>query len=402
MRQLLGYRDARLLLAGQTLSAFGDWAMWIVLAVWMKTLTGSSAQAGLVFFVLSLGNLAGPLGGLLADRVRRRPLMIACDLVLGVAVLVLLFVHDRGDAWLIYLVALLYGLVGTAFYPAQLALLRVMLPEELLADANGVLSSSRQGLRIVAPLAGAGLYAALGGGAVAILDAATFAGSALFMSLMHVPEEKPAPPEHHFMREVTAGIEHVWRTVALRQLTTGTTLALLVVGFTETLIFSVMQHLGHPPSFFGVLATLQGVGSIAGGITAGAMVRRLGEVRTVGIGLACFGACGALLAVPSLPVVLFGFIVAGVGLVWAIVAFNTALQTRTPLAIQGRVSAAVDLSLTVAQTTSIATGAALSTLVDFRILLVGMAAVVVASALYLVTRRDAAQESAPVTATMEA
>ena len=46
-------RDARLLVAGQTLSAFGDFAMWIVMAVWMKTLTGSSARAGLVFFVLA-------------------------------------------------------------------------------------------------------------------------------------------------------------------------------------------------------------------------------------------------------------------------------------------------------------------------------------------------------------
>ena len=53
MRQLLADRDARLLLAGQTLSAFGDWAMLIVLAVWMKTLTGSSALAGLTFFVFA-------------------------------------------------------------------------------------------------------------------------------------------------------------------------------------------------------------------------------------------------------------------------------------------------------------------------------------------------------------
>jgi MFS family permease len=145
MRRLLTYRDARLLIAGQTLSAFGDWAMWFVMAIWMKKLTGSSAEAGLVFFVLALGNLAGPLGGLLADRLRRRPLMIACDCVLGASVLALLFVHGRGDAWLIYLVAFLYGLLGTVFYPAQAALLRVMLPEELLSDANGALSSSRQG-----------------------------------------------------------------------------------------------------------------------------------------------------------------------------------------------------------------------------------------------------------------
>lgn len=388
MRRLLSYRDARLLVAGQTLSAFGDWAMFIVMAVWMKTLTGSSARAGLVFLVLGLGAFAAPLGGLLADRVRRRPLMIACDCVLGASVLLLLLVHDRSDAWLIYLVALLYGAVGMVFYPAQTALLRVMLPEELLADANGALSTMRQGLRIVAPLAGAGLYAAFGGGLVAVLDAATFGGSAFLMSRMRVAEERPDPPKHHFLREVTAGVEHVWRTLPLRQITAGTAVALLVTGFTETLIFSVIQHLGHKPSFFGVLATLQGVGSIAGGLTAATILRRFGDVRAVGLGIGLFGLCGILLAVPSLAVVTVAFVVAGLGIVWAIVAFNTSIQTRTPLAIQGRVDAACEVSLSVAQTVSIGTGAALSTLVDYRILLVAMAAVVAVSALYLLTRPD--------------
>jgi MFS family permease len=98
--------------------------------------------------------------------------------------------------------------------------------------------------------------------------------------------------------------------------------------------------------------------------------------------------CALLLAVHSLPVVMVGFVVAGVGIVWAIVAFNTALQTHTPLAIQGRVSAAADISLSIAQTTSIATGAALSTLVDYRILLAVMAAVLAFSAGYLLTRRE--------------
>jgi MFS family permease len=388
VRRLLSFRDARLLVAGQTVSAFGDWAMWIVLAVWMKTLTGSSARAGLVFLVLGLGNFAGPLGGLLADRVRRRPLMIATDCALGGSVLVLLLVHDRGDAWLIYLVAFLYGVAGSVFYPARSALLRVMLPEELLADANGALSSVQQGLRIVAPPVGAALYAAFGGGTVAILDAATFAGSAVLLSRIRVAEQKPEPPEHHFLRELTAGIEHVWRTLPLRQIVTGATIALLVIGFAETLIFNVIAHLGKHPSFFGVMAALQGVGSIAGGITAAAVVRRAGDVRTVGIGLALFGVGDVLLTVNSLAIVLVGFIIAGLGIVWAIVAFSTALQTRTPLAIQGRVSSAADISLSVAQTVSIATGAALSTLVDYRILLALMAAVVLASAGYLVTRRE--------------
>jgi MFS family permease len=398
MRTLLSYRDARLLLAGQTLSAFGDWAMLIVLAVWMRALTGSNALAGLTFFVFAAGSLLAPLGGLLADRVRRRPLMIVSDCVLGAFVLVLLFVHDRSDAWLIYAVALAYGVVGTVFSPARAALLKIMLPEELLADANGALTATREGLRIIAPLAGAGLYTVVGGGAVAVLDSATFAASAFFLSRMGVQEEKPAPPEHHFVREVTAGLRHVWETLPLRQVVVGVSVALLVIGFAETLIFAVMAALGKPPSFFGVFATIQGVGSIAGGVTAASILRRVGEVRLVGLGLALFALADLCLIAPSLGVVLAAGPVAGIGVAWAIVGFSTALQTRTPLVIQGRVSAAADLTLSVAQATSIATGALLSTVVDYRILFAVMAVVVLASAGYLLTRG----EPTPAPATMEA
>ena len=401
MRRLLSYRDARLLVVGQTLSAFGDFALWIVMAVWMKTLTGSSWRAGLVFFVLAFGNLAAPLGGLLADRVRRRPLMIVTDFFLAGAVLVLLFVHDRSDAWLIYLVALLYGVGGSVFFPARSALLRLMLPEELLADANGVLSSTQQGVRIVAPLAGAGLYAAFGGGVVAILDAATFVGSAFFLGLMRTGEEKPQPEEQHFVAEVTAGFRHVWRTLPLRQLVAGVSVALLVVGFSETLIFFVIARVGEQPSFFGVMATIQGVGAIAGGFTAATVVRRFGDLKAAGIGLGLFGVCCLLLTLPTLGLVLIAFPVAGLGLVWLVVGYGTALQTRTPLVIQGRVSAAADLVATLAQTTSIATGAALSIVVDYRILFVVMAAVLVGSGGYLATRRETLAAAAETPATME-
>ena len=75
MRTLLARRDVRLLLAGQTLSMFGDWAMIIVFGIWAKVLTGSNADAGLVFFVFALASLVAPLGALLVDRVHKQPLI---------------------------------------------------------------------------------------------------------------------------------------------------------------------------------------------------------------------------------------------------------------------------------------------------------------------------------------
>jgi hypothetical protein len=83
--------------------------MWLALGIWAKSLTGSSAAAGMVSFAIVLPQLAAPAAGMLVDRVRRRPLLIAANLVTAAAVLPLLGVHDRGDLWLIYAVALAYG-----------------------------------------------------------------------------------------------------------------------------------------------------------------------------------------------------------------------------------------------------------------------------------------------------
>ena len=66
----------RLLLAGQSLSSFGDTALYLTLGIWAKALTGSNAAAGGVFLALGIPALFAPVGGHLADRVRRRPLLI--------------------------------------------------------------------------------------------------------------------------------------------------------------------------------------------------------------------------------------------------------------------------------------------------------------------------------------
>ena len=109
-----------------------------------------------------------------------------------------------------------------------------------------------------------------------------------------------------------------------------------------------------------MLSSLQGIGAIAGGLTAARGLRRLGDVRVV---------------------------VAGFGVSWLIVGLMTAIQVRTPLRLQGRVSAAADVFISTPQTISIAVGAVLIAVVDYRLLVVVETVAVTFCAAYLLTRR---------------
>lgn len=105
------------------------------------------------------------------------------------------------------------------------------------------------------------------------------------------------------------------------------------------------------------------------------------------LGLAVFGIGDLLLIPSSLPIVIVGFIVAGAGIPWAILDFGTAVQRQTPPELQGRVYSAAETMIGTPQTISIAVGAGLSTLVDYRMLLIVMTVVTVGCALHLGTRR---------------
>ena len=387
MRRVLARRDMRLYVAAQTLSLFGDTALWLALAVWAKTLTGSSASAGMVMFFLAAPQLLSPLSGMLVDRVRRRPLLIAANLATALAVLPLLAVHDRGDVWILYAVTLAYGFSFTVLGAGQSALLATMLPDDELADANGVLQTVREGLRLVAPLAGAALFTAVGGAAVALLDAATFVIAAGVLARMQVSEPAAAPRTERPLAELAAGARHLWRTVPLRQMAVACAAALLVIGFSETLTFEVAgTGLGRDAAFVGVLIAVQGIGAVTGAATAAALVRRAGEGPLAGVGMLVFAVGTTMLTSGTLGIVLAGLVLFGIGIPWVIVALFTLLQRTTPGPLQGRVYSAVEVFVGTPQTVSIALGAALVAFVDYRLLLLVEALVVAGAGAWLLTR----------------
>ncbi len=395
MRRLFAHRDARVYLIGQAFSLLGDTSLWLAVAIWVKELTGSAAEAGLTFFFFGLSGLLSPLAGFVVDRVRRRPLLFWVNLLSGVMLLGLFAVSSRSQLWLIYLEMVGYGISYAFLGSAQSALLTTMLEPDLLADANGLLRTVREGLRLVAPLLGAALFAVVGGHVIALIDALTFFIAAGSLLLVRVAEEPPRSLRsetelaERWWQEVTAGVRHIRQTVVLRQIVAATALALLVVGFFESVDFAVVgEGLHRPPTFLGVLLAVQGAGALLGGPTAAPLMRRIGPGIMVGLGLGIFAVATLCFAPAFLPAVLLGAVLAGVALPWVIVGIYTVLQLRTPATLQGRVYSAADTVLSVPQTFSIGLGAALVGVIEYRYLLVAMALVLGASALYLLSRKE--------------
>jgi MFS family permease len=394
VRRLLALRDARVYIAGQGLSLLGDSALWLAMGIWVKQLTGSSAAAGLTVLAFLAPQLAGPVAGLLADRVRRRPLLLAANAGAGLTVLALLLVRGRGELWVIYAVLVAYGAWNAIIGAAQPGLLRAIVPDALLPDANGALQTAREGLRLLSPLAGAGLFAAAGPYAVVWLDAATFAGAAAALALMRAREPAPGGPAarslHGVLDGAAAGLRHVLAVPILRRMLLAAVVSIVAYGFAETALFAVVDDgLHRPATFLGVLMTTQGAAAVGSGLVAASLIRRVGEPALCASGLVLFALACPLLAASSVPVVLAGSLVMGAGLPLTVVAANTLLQRLTPSELQGRVFGAVDMAVAVPQAGGIVGGAALVATIDHRLVLAAMAALLVGGAAPLMARRPA-------------
>ena len=116
------------------------------------------------------------------------------------------------------------------------------------------------------------------------------------------------------------------------------------------------------------------------------LLRRLGAARVIGAALGISALASVAYRTHSLPLCLAGAAADGIGLVWLIVGFSTAVQVHTPPQLQGRVNAAWSMLILTPQTISIAAGAALISFVDYRLLLLAVTAVTSACAAFLLIR----------------
>ncbi|MBD7996733.1 MFS transporter [Arthrobacter sp. Sa2CUA1] len=372
---------------------FGNSALFLTAAIWVKQLTGSDAAAGLVFVALGLPALLAPLIGQLADRFRRKPLLVINNFCSATVVLVLLFVQTSAHLWLVYVVIFTYATSNYVTTAAQSGLLRDMLTDRLLAPANGLLSSVNQGLRIISPLIGAGMLSLWGMQAVVLLTSLCFVVTALILITLKVQESDPgAEAEDNFWQSTTAGLRFLAHHQLLAPAMLCLSIAIGATGILNVTIFAtVEQGLGMPPEFLSVLVSVQGAMAIAGGFTASILIRKFGIRTVIILGVALLAAAVLASAIPSVPVVLTGSVLTGLGVTWTVIAFITLRQTESPARLQGRTSAATSMLINVPQVGANMIAAALISSIDYRALIITTSVVCLAGALPLLLRRSSVQ-----------
>ncbi|MFH8886469.1 MFS transporter [Streptomyces californicus] len=372
-------------LAGVVVSGFGTSALWLTAGIWVKSLTGSDSLAALTVCAMWAPVLGGPALGALADRLERTALLVRANLVMACLLAALLLVDSGRTVWLVFVVLVLYGAGGVLLDAAEAALVAETVPASLLADFNGLRMTANEGVKLLAPLAGAGLYARFGGPAVALPAAVTCALAALLFARLPVRAGPRARSRTEpWPAELAAGLRRIRASSALRPLVTAGSVTMLLAGVNGAVTFAYVDDvLGRAPAYAGVLYAVQGAGSVAVGLLAGPLLRRLPERTFAAGGIAVFGSAVAARAVPLDTVALAASAAVGLGLPCVLIAAATAVQRETPDAVLGRTAATAGSLMTAPNAVALALGAGLVAVVDVRVLAVtaGTSAVLAAGVL---------------------
>jgi len=172
-------RDFRRVYVASLISLGGDWFLLVALFGLVLDLTGSAVAVALLLAAQDLTYfVVSPVGGLLADRLDRRRLMVAADIARAVLCVVFLFLRTAGEVWVIYLLLGTMACFSAAFEPASLAALPNLVEQEDLATANALSGSLWGTMLAVGAALGGAVTALLGRDAAIVIDAVSFAASA--------------------------------------------------------------------------------------------------------------------------------------------------------------------------------------------------------------------------------
>jgi MFS family permease len=333
-------REFRLLFAGQAVSVLGDRMVAVALAFGVLAIGGSTADVGLVLAAAVFPLVGSVLvGGVVADRASRRTVMVVADLVrvASQGTMAALLISGVADVWML---ALLAGVTGTAtgfFNPASTGLLPEIVPAEQLQPANALRSSAISAGEIVGPLAAGVLVATAGAGWAIAVDAATFGVSAACLVMLRVPA-RGAARTSSFVADLREG----WVAFRSRRWV-WTVVAYFAIG---NIVWGAWNGLGPVvadrdlggATAWSIVLAATGVGALAGSLLA-TQVEPRRPLVFVALTDGLFALPLAFLAAaPPVPLLAFGALLSGAGMMVGMSVWESTLQRHIPGESLSRVS----------------------------------------------------------------
>ena len=343
MRGALGGRNFRLLFVARTISFFGSNLVPIAVAFAVLGMTGSATDVGIAFAARTLAQIATLLaGGVVADRLPRRRVMIGSETASMVVqvVLAILLVTDHATMWSLVALQALAGAAFAFFTPASAGLVPQVVAAEHLQQANGLMSVARYSAYVFGAAVGGALVATIGSGWAILADAVTFGASAVLLLRMCIPAEAEMMVAPKFLRGLAEGwqafTEHTWVWL----LTLWISLYFLI-SYAPFFVLGpyVAMHSMHGAAGWATVLTGEAVGALVGAL-AGIRIRPSRPLLAVGaiflvtalqlVLLAAHAPLGAIAAAAAL---------AGFAFAFGSVIFETAVQRGIEPSKLSRVSA---------------------------------------------------------------
>ena len=329
-------------------SNIGAWMGGLALAVYAFDQDGAVAVGVLALVRTVCAGLAAPFLGTLGDRHPRVRVMVASDLVRVVGVTTMAaIVLAGGPALIIYALAIAGSVAGTAFRPAQAALVPSLArtPEEL--TASNVASSTTEGLGIfVGPALGGFLLAATSTEVVFLATGALFLASALLVARIDEPltEAEVEEEEGSFLRETLDGFRVLVRDARVAVLVGLFAAQTFVDGALGVLtVVLALDALDIGPSGLGVLNSAIGVGALLGAAVAAALIGRARLATDFGFGMLLWGLPLVLIALwLEPPFAVAALVLVGIGNTIVDVTGDTLLQRGVPEELLARVFAIME------------------------------------------------------------
>jgi MFS family permease len=337
---VLRTREFRLLFGGQAVSVLGDRMAVVALAFAVLEIGGSVSDVGLVLAAGTFPLVATVLvGGVVADRVSRRAVMVVSDFVriASQGTMAALLIGGVAEVWML---ALLAGVTGAAtgfFSPASTGLLPEVVLAEQLQPANALRASAVSTGEILGPVVGGVLVAAAGAGWAIGIDAVTFALSAACLAMLRVPK-RVAAQRSSFVADLREGWvafrsrRWIWTFVGYFAIVN------LLWGAWGVLGPIVAERDLGGAAAWGTILAAMGVGALAGSLLA-AHVKPRRPLLLAALTDALFVLPLAFLAAaPPVPLIACSALLAGAGMALTISVWESTLQRHVPGESLSRVS----------------------------------------------------------------